>query len=79
MLQRIFTENQKLATVEETAAATTLSVATIRRKVKAGQFPSPVKLGAKSTRFVCAEVMAWLESNRQVPATAPNDSDKGGK
>ena len=75
MLQRIFTENQKLATVEETAAATTLSVATIRRKVKAGQFPSPVKLGAKSTRFVCAEVMAWLESNRQVQATAP--SDKG--
>ena len=78
MLQRIFTENQKLATVEETAAATTLSVATIRRKVKAGQFPRPVKLGAKSTRFVCAEVIAWLENNHQAPATAPNDTTQGG-
>lgn len=38
------------------------SGATLWRKVKAGTFPKPIKLGAKITAFRVGEVRAWLNS-----------------
>jgi len=38
------------------------SGATLWRKVKAGTFPQPLKLGAKITAFKVGEVRAWLNS-----------------
>ena len=41
-------------------AVTGLSGSTIDRKTKAGEFPKPVKLGARCTRWRAADVRAWL-------------------
>ena len=38
------------------------SGATLWRKVKAGTFPAPIKLGAKITAFKVGEVRAWLNA-----------------
>ena len=38
------------------------SGATLWRKVKAGTFPPPIKLGAKITAFKVGEVRAWLNA-----------------
>lgn len=39
---------------------TGLSAATIYRKVKAGEFPQPVRLSARCSRWRAAEVRAWI-------------------
>ena len=38
------------------------SGATLWRKVKAGTFPAPIKLGVKITAFKVGEVRAWLNA-----------------
>ena len=38
------------------------SGATLWRKVKAGTFPAPIKLGTKITAFKVGEVRAWLNA-----------------
>lgn len=47
----------KVATV---TAVTGLSTASVYRKARAGQFPQPVRLGARCSRWRAAEVQAWL-------------------
>lgn len=47
----------RMATVE---AVTGLSRPTIYRKLKAGEFCTPVKLGTRCTRWRAADVRAWL-------------------
>ena len=42
----------------DVAALTTLSTRTIRRKVETGDFPQPIRYGAR-TLFVRAEVADW--------------------
>lgn len=39
-----------------------LSAATVWRKVRAGTFPSPVKLGANCTAWRVEDVRAWIEA-----------------
>lgn len=41
---------------------TGMSRATIYRLIKEGNFPSPVKLGARASAWVGAEVDAWIAS-----------------
>lgn len=45
-------------------AVTGLSVATIYRKMAAGQFPAAVRLGARCTRWHSSAVSAWVAGNR---------------
>ncbi len=40
--------------------ATGLAESTIRRKVAAGEFPAPIKMGTRCTRWVAADVQNWL-------------------
>ncbi|WP_397536125.1 helix-turn-helix transcriptional regulator [Roseateles sp.] len=49
----------RIATV---AQATGLSSATIYRKLAAGEFPEPVRLGARCTRWKSADVRAWIQA-----------------
>lgn len=49
----------RIATV---AQATGLSSATIYRKLAAGEFPEPVRLGARCTRWKAADVRAWIQA-----------------
>lgn len=47
----------KMQTVTQ---ATGLSSATIYRKTAAGEFPDPVRLGTRCTRWRAADVRAWI-------------------
>ena len=40
------------------------SAPTLWRKVKAGTFPKPVKLGQNMTAWRCEEVQAWMEAQK---------------
>jgi prophage regulatory protein len=42
------------------SAVTGLSASTINRKVAAGEFPQPIKLGKRCTRWRAGAVTAWL-------------------
>lgn len=46
--------------------ATGLSPATVYRKVAAGEFPEPVRLGARCTRWKAADVRAWIQAQGQL-------------
>ena len=49
----------RIKTVEH---ATGLSGATIYRKLRAGDFPKPVRMGARCTRWKAADVRAWIQA-----------------
>ena len=49
-----------LLKIQTVATVTALSASSIFRKTKAGEFPKPVKLGARCTRWRAADVRAWL-------------------
>lgn len=51
-----------LLRIQTVADATGLSGATIYRKLKAGDFPSPVRMGARCTRWKAADVRAWIQA-----------------
>lgn len=50
-----------LLRITAVAAMTQLSVRTIYEMVRADQFPAPLKIGPRSSRFVAAEVHAWID------------------
>ena len=56
---------ERMMRIPEIIQVTGLSSATIWRRVKAGDFPSPVRLGSMATRSIGwreSEVEGWLHS-----------------
>jgi len=51
-----------LLKVHTVGAVTGLSASSIFRKTAAGEFPAPIKLGARCTRWRARDVRAWLAS-----------------
>lgn len=51
-----------LLRIQTVAQATGLSDATIYRKLAAGDFPEPIRLGKRCTRWKAADVRAWIQS-----------------
>ena len=49
-----------LLKIQTVATVTALSASSIFRKTAAGEFPEPVRLGARCTRWRAADVRAWL-------------------
>ena len=49
-----------LLKVQTVTAITGLSASTIFRKTAAGQFPEPIRLGTRCTRWNSGRVCAWL-------------------
>ena len=49
-----------LLRIKTVAEQVGLSVATIYRKMGEGQFPQPVRLGARCTRFKASDIRAWV-------------------
>lgn len=47
------------------AALTGLSGTSVDRKTAAGQFPKPIKMGARCTRWRALDVRLWLEQRAQ--------------
>lgn len=53
---------EALLTIRTVVAVTGLSETSIRRKVRQGQFPVPVKDGTRCTRWVAQSVLNWLRA-----------------
>lgn len=51
----------RLLSSKDVRARTSLSRATIWRKIGAGEFPRPVRLGPNRVAWVEAQVDAWIE------------------
>lgn len=51
-----------LLKIQTVQAITGLSAPTIYRKVAAKDFPEPVRLGTRCTRWRAGAVMAWLQA-----------------
>jgi len=49
--------------------ATGFSAPTIYRKIAAGEFPHPMKIG-RASRWSENDVQNWIEAQKAVPATA---------
>ena len=54
-----------------------LSRATIYAKVKAGEFPRPIELGARAVGWRSDEVATWLDSRPKVDVTRPGVASVG--
>lgn len=52
----------RLINGREVQTRTSLSRATIWRRIRAGEFPPPVRLGANRVAWREAEVAAWIEA-----------------
>jgi prophage regulatory protein len=55
--------NERLLTYEEVCAVTQLSQATLRRYVRSGRFPAPIKPNpsGRAVRFRIQDVRNWLD------------------
>ena len=51
-----------LLKMQTVVCVTGLSSATIYRKLAAGEFVEPIRLGTRCTRFRAGDVMRWLEA-----------------
>ena len=59
-----------LLKVRTVSAVTGLSASSIYRKIAAGKFPEPVRLGARCTRWKSCSVTAWLAAQCTSAAAA---------
>jgi prophage regulatory protein len=53
----------KLVRLDTVLEMTTLSVSTIYRLMKKGQFPRQIKISERSTRWVLDEIFEWMDGN----------------
>ena len=63
MKKQITTSKERLLTYEEVCTVLKMSQATLRRYVKQGRFPAPVKPNpnGRAVRFRYQDVKAWLD------------------
>ena len=52
----------RLLTMREVEQAVGLSRSAIYDRIAAGRFPQPVKIGAKSSRWVSSDIQSWIDS-----------------
>ena len=55
-------ENRPFLTINEVSKLIGLSVSTINRLVKKGEFPSKVKISARKMVFIKKEIKEWINS-----------------
>ena len=48
--------------IRQVSANTSLSKATIYKMIKAGNFPAPKQLGARSVGWLESDIQAWINS-----------------
>lgn len=60
----------RLIASREVRARTSLSRATIWRRVRAGEFPPPVRIGSSRIAWRESEVNAWIEAQMPTMAVA---------
>ena len=55
----------RLLTIAEVACRVGVSASTINRRIAAGKFPAPVHLGTRTSRWIEAEINAWIRALRE--------------
>lgn len=70
-----FIRMAQLATTTKRAGRLPLHPNTIYRKVKAGEFPAPVKLGKQSTAWRMADIEQWEAETVTYTATKLGGAD----
>ncbi len=63
-------EEDRLLNVKEVSALLGVSRTTLHRLVSAGNFPKPVRVGKRASRWRQSEVLVWMETRPL--ATAEN-------
>lgn len=56
------TPKQRFMKIDEVIALTTLSETQIYRKMKAGEFPQNISIGANSKVWLESEIQQWIQS-----------------
>ncbi len=51
---------EALLKIQTVVAVTGLSEPTIRRRIRSGDFPEPIRMGTRCSRWVALEVSDWL-------------------
>jgi len=69
----------KLVRLDTVLEMTTLSVSTIYRLIKKGQFPKQIKISERSTRWVLREIFEWMDGNFKSRDEADEDSHSANK
>jgi prophage regulatory protein len=52
--------DDRLLRIAEVRSRTSLSTSTIYRKLTAGTFPTPIKLGERATAWLESDITAWI-------------------
>jgi prophage regulatory protein len=60
-----------LLRVQQVASKTGYSVTTIWRRVKTGDFPTPVSIGPNATAWIEQEVDAWVQARIDASRNRP--------
>lgn len=56
------TQKQRFMKIDEVSAITTLSETQIYRKMKAGDFPESISIGANSKVWLESEIQQWMNN-----------------
>lgn len=62
---------ERIIRMPEVESTVGLSAATIYRRIKAGEFPAPVKLGKHASGWLLSEVQGWIQ--KQAGRSPAND------
>ena len=58
----------RILTIQEVVARTSLSIPTIYRRIKAGDFPKQVSLGLNRVGWLESKVVGWINDRQQKAA-----------
>lgn len=62
MISNVMSDSKKLIRLSEVLNKTGFCKAWIYKLIKAGSFPSQIKIGARAIAFIESEVDEWIES-----------------
>ena len=62
------TDNERYLTTNQVSALTTLSRASIHRKVRAGELPQPIRISERRTVFRESLIREWMAAKEQPAA-----------
>ncbi len=69
----------RLLKIGEVVAMVALSESSIYREMRRGQFPQPIRVGARAVRWWLSEILAWLARRPRAKGDLgdPGDTTKG--
>lgn len=71
MTQEKSTTLPELVIAEQVAKAVGVSIVTLQRWVKSGDFPPPIRFGRRIVRWRADAIDAWLQRQNEQPSDQP--------